>query len=107
MSTQYLLGYYVAFGFCIFLAWAGFIGDELTRQLEETRRRRYQRAAGVLSVIGLLHPALALCGLDIARQLRQLDEFPSARSETTVRRAASAVAASVFVAVACVGVIGT
>jgi hypothetical protein len=101
MSTQEaLLIFYFGFGFCIFLGWAGFVGDEINPQMIALRRVRYDRGARLLAVVGLLHPGLALCGLDVARQLARLEEEPSARSGATLRSAGLGVVISLVVAAA-------
>ena len=101
MSTQEaLLVFYFGFGFCIFLGWAGFVGDEINHEMTATRRVRYDRTARLLAVVGLLHPGFALCGLDVARQLAQLEETPSDHTHTTLRTAGWGVAISLVVAVA-------
>lgn len=87
MSTTALLIYYGGFGFVICLAWAAFIGNEVNREMSAVRRRRYDRSARGLSIVGVIHPGLPLCGLDIARQLARLEEPTSARARTTLQAA--------------------
>lgn len=67
-----LLMFYLGFGFVILLGWAA-IADELNRPLTSAARIRFRRLALVFAVAGLLHPAFALAGRDVAAQLARAD----------------------------------
>jgi len=95
-----LLIYYGGFGFAIFLGWAATVGAEINSDLTAVRRVRFDRAARALALVGLLHPALAMTGLDIARQLARFDDLATARSLATLRVSGWSAAASVALAVA-------
>jgi hypothetical protein len=73
LGTQANLAlYYLGFGFVIVLGWAA-IADELNKTLEPAARTRMHRLAVGLALAGLVHPAFALAGRDIAGQLGRAD----------------------------------
>ncbi|HVV35145.1 MAG TPA: hypothetical protein VHC63_00975 [Acidimicrobiales bacterium] len=82
-----LLLFYLGIGFSIFLLYMAFTHDGIHGHTPLSMRIRYDRWARILAVVGVLHPGFALCGLDLARQLMRLDEPPTARAQTTLRRA--------------------
>lgn len=74
---------YLGFGFVAFLGWAC-VTDSSGRALDAARTTRLRRLAIGLAVVGLLHPALALAGRDLATQLRDRDGPPDPRARRTV-----------------------
>ena len=83
-TATVLAFYYLGFGFVAFLGWAC-VTDSSGRALGPVRAKRLHRLARGLAVVGLLHPALALAGRDLATQLRDADGPPDPRARTTVR----------------------
>ena len=78
LSTEtFLAFYYLGFGFVIFLGWAC-----LT---EITDAVRIRRLAVALALAGVLHPALALAGRDLAGQPGRAGAYPDAGALATVR----------------------
>jgi hypothetical protein len=81
LSTEARLAvYYLGFGFVALLGWAA-IAQDLSRAFDQSRRQRWDRLSAVLSVAGLVHPALPVIGLDIARQAArdEQDNVPPSR----------------------------
>lgn len=67
-----LVMYYLGLGYLIFLGWAGVMVDvTLGATLSRPAARRLARG---MSVVGVVHPALALAGVDVARQLQRQTE---------------------------------
>lgn len=99
--------YYLGFGFVIFLGWACIALEPLASPGAD-RRRRLHRLAVALSVAGVLHPALALAGRDIAAQLGRADgpHDPRARRTLLVTSSALAIALVLFAAVVTSAVVG-
>ena len=83
-TETYLALFYLGFGFVIFLGWAA-IADELNKSLEPSSRARLRRLAVALAVGGVVHPALALAGRDIAGQLGRTDGPRDPLAERTIR----------------------
>lgn len=67
-----LVMYYLGLGYLIFLGWAS-VMVEVTLRATLSRPAARRLARG-MSVVGVVHPGLALAGVDVARQLqRQTD----------------------------------
>lgn len=64
-----LVLYYIGFGYLIVLAWLSLAGDVLLARAED-QRRRLRTIASAFLIAGVLHPAFALAGRDLIRQLR-------------------------------------
>jgi hypothetical protein len=64
--------FYLGFGFVILLGWAA-IADELNKSLTLPARLRFRRLALALAAAGVVHPAFALAGRDVAAQLARAD----------------------------------
>ena len=85
LSTEtFLAVYYLGCGFVIFLLW-GCVSDEADRAVEPAHRRRLHRLATASAVVGVLHPALALAGRDLAGQLGRADGPHDPRAAGTLR----------------------
>ena len=76
-QEAFLTIYYLGYGFVIFLAWVCITGTP-NRPADHHRRRVLQRLA---AVAGVLHPALALTGRDIAAQLAATDGQPDPNAD--------------------------
>ena len=73
LSTEtFLAVYYIGFGFVIFLGWAC-VTDTSGSPPDHGRRNRLHRLAVGLAILGVLHPALALAGRDIAAEMGRSD----------------------------------
>ena len=79
-----LVLYYLGGGFVIFLGWAAVAGEPDRAIGPRPRARLHQLALG-LAVAGLLHPAFALAGRDLAVQLGRTEGVHDKRSPATVR----------------------
>jgi hypothetical protein len=84
LSTESsLILYYLGFGFVALLGWAAIAGD-LNRPFDDARSTAWNRAATVLAVVGLCHPALPLIARDIARQAARREEETLASRQVTL-----------------------
>lgn len=100
LSTEARLAlFYVGIGFVILLGWTA-AAAALVDPIDGRRRHRHRRAASMLSVAGLLHPALALGARDITVQIGHVDDdSPDPASRRAVHVANTMVALSIGVAV--------
>jgi hypothetical protein len=94
-TNELLMIYYIGFSFPIFLLWACFADTYDTTSESRDRRRGVSMA---LAAIGLAHPALAWCALDIARQLNRPEWQTEPRARTALVVAQRAAVASVLAA---------
>jgi hypothetical protein len=99
LGTDALLAvYYLGFGFLIILAWMA-IAHMLNETLTAARRTMFHRLALGLAAAGVLHPAFALTGRDIAVQLGRDDGPADPAADRTMRVANVGVAASFCVVI--------
>lgn len=85
LSTETFLAlYYLGYGFVIFLGWACIV-DASGAPGEPSRRDRLHRLAVGLAIVGVLHPAFALAGRDIAVQLGRSDGLSDPNAARTLR----------------------
>ena len=96
-TATFLAFYYLGFGFLAFLGWAC-ITDSSGRPVGPVPRRRLRRLSIALALVGVLHPALALAGRDLAAQLRDIDGPPDPNAAWTVRITGWAVVAALGLA---------
>jgi len=66
---EVLLVYYFGGGFLTVLGW-GVLAQQLNESLTSPQRTRMRHIAHVLLAVGLAHPAIALTGRDVLRQLQ-------------------------------------
>ena len=66
---EFLVVYYIGVGFLSVLGW-GILAQQLNEVLTSRQRKRLRRIGHVLLAIGLAHPAIALTGRDVLRQLQ-------------------------------------
>ena len=97
-TATFLAFYYLGFGFLAFLGWAC-ITDSSGRPAAPLHRKRLRRLSVGLALVGILHPALALAGRDLAAQLRDTDGPPDPDAGRTLRITGWAVVAAVGLAV--------
>lgn len=98
LSTEtFLAFYYFGFGFVIFLGWAC-VTDTSGSPADPARRNRLHRLAAGLAILGVLHPALALAGRDIAAEMGRSDGLPDPRAPRTLRVTNSGLVVAVAVA---------
>lgn len=74
-TETFLALYYLGYGFVIFLGWAC-LTDSSSGPLTSARTRRLRRGVIGLAVLGVVHPAFALAGRDLASQLGRPDGPP-------------------------------
>lgn len=67
-TEAFLVLYYLGCSFVVFLVWAC-VCDAPSEAVHPVQHRRVHRLAVGLAVAGLLHPAVALAGRDLARQM--------------------------------------
>lgn len=85
LSTEtFLAFYYFGYGFVIFLGWAC-VTDTSGPPADLAQRTRLHRLAAGLAILGVLHPALALAGRDIAAELGRGDGLSDPRAPLTLR----------------------
>lgn len=85
LSTEtFLVLYYLGYGFVIFLGWACIV-DASGAPSEPSRRIWLHRLAVGLAIVGVLHPALALAGRDIAVELGRSDGLSDPKAPRTLR----------------------
>jgi hypothetical protein len=69
VATRLVFTYAGIVTFLAILVWAG-VGVGLTSPIDDAQRRRYRIAVVALLAVGLAHPAFALVGRDIDRQIQ-------------------------------------
>lgn len=90
--------YYLGFGFLIFLGWMCIL-DASGPPVDQVRRNRLHRLAVGLATVGLVHPAFALAGRDLAAQLGRVDGPYNPKAASTLRITTWGLAVALTVAV--------
>lgn len=96
-TESFVALYYLGFGFVIFLGWAC-IPDASDGRVDSVRRNRLHSLAVGLAVVGVVHPAFALAGRDVAAQLSRPDGPHDPGAPGTVRVTTSGLAVALSVA---------